>query len=153
MGRFLIYLSALMGAGFLVAGGLMFYSQVLRGRKEAEAEILSAEVERFEQTDDGRTVTLYRSKYQIRFDADGRVFTLPLRSLTGTSKPEPAQARLQANPVGSRRSIYYLPERPEDFVFEPLARRIGFALLCFTVGLAGIAVTALLRYQSQPLEW
>jgi hypothetical protein len=153
VGRFFFYLAGLIGAGFLIAGALMFYGQVARGRKEAEAEILSGEVERFEQTDEGQTVTLYRSKYEIRFRAEGREITVPLRSHTGTAKPEPAQARLRENPPGSRRPIYYLPERPEDFVFDPLGRRIGISLLCLSIGLTGIAVTALLLYQSQPAEW
>ena len=153
MPKFIPYAVALLGLVFALAGCALFYGQVVRGRKQAEAEILSGEVESFEQTDEGTIVKLYRSKYEVRFDAEGREIRSPVRSTLGTSEPEPAQARLRGNPVGSRRPIYYLPARPEDFVIEPLERRIGFSLLFFSIGVTVMAVAGLLLYETQPLEW
>ena len=153
MPRFIPYVVALFGLLFALAGCALFYGQVLRGRKQAEAEILSGEVEAFQQTDEGTTVTLYRSKYEVRYNAEGQEFQAPVRAMLGTSKPEPAQARLRGNPVGSRRPIYYLPGSPEDFVIEPLERRIGVSLLFLSIGVTIMAVAGLMLDEAQRLEW
>ena len=143
MPKLAILATALFGAVFFVVGILLFYSQVFRGRKQAEAEILSAELESFQQTDEGNTVTLFRSKYEVRYEVDGRVFTTAVRSATGTSSRASVEAKLRDNPVGSRRPLYYLPNKPDNVALDPVSRRAGFSLIFVTIGLTVLAGSAL----------
>jgi hypothetical protein len=143
MYKFAIIVVAVIGAFFLVVGMLLFYLKVYRGRKATEALILSSEVESFEHTDEGVTTTLFRSKYEVRYQVDGRLFTTVVRSSTGVSNRASVEAKLRNNPVGSQRPLYYLPNRPEDVELEPVLRRAGFSLIFVTVGLTILAGSAL----------
>lgn len=151
--KFGIYTSGLVGLLFVGVGLWMFYSQVLRGRKQADAEILTAAVESFEQTNDSVTTTMYRTKYEIRYLAEGRYFTIPVRSTYANSRRAVAEKRLLDNPAGSRQPIYYLPDRPESVSLEPLPRRAGFAFLFLSVGVIILGFTAILWFSSLPYEW
>jgi hypothetical protein len=153
MPKLLSYVTVLFGLVFFIAGSWLLYVQVLQGRKETEAEILSGEVERFEQTEEGTTTTLYRSKYEVSFTAEGRFFRRPLQGNFSSNNAGDIQKRLSRNPPGSRRPIYYLRARPESFVLEGLSRRIGTSFLFMAIGVTVMAVGALLLYQAQPLEW
>jgi hypothetical protein len=151
--KLLSYATVLIGLVFFVAGSWLFYLQVLQGRKQADAEILSAEMESFEQTDEGTATKMYRSKYEVSYSAEGRLIRQPLRGNLSSWKPQDILERLKKNPVGSRRPLYYVPARPEDVMFDPLSRRIGFSLLFLSIGATIIGFGALLLYHGQPLDW
>jgi hypothetical protein len=151
--KVIITLTGLIGAVLFLGGCWLFYNQVLQGRKQADAEILGAELESYQQTDEGTTTTMYRSKYEVSYSAEGRLFRRPLKGNFGSSRSESIAARLRKNPVGSRRPVYYLPGQPENIVIDPLARRFGFALLFLSIGATVVAVAGLLYYTAQPLEW
>jgi uncharacterized protein DUF3592 len=151
--KFLLYLCGLIGIVFLLAGGLLFFNQVWRGRKQADAEILAVEVEAFENHDDGRTFTSYRAKYEVRYEAGGRTYQILLRGNLVSASAEAAKLKSLNNPVSSLRPLFYLPERPEDVVLDPLGRRIGFSLLFVSIGLTVLACTALMWLQARPLDW
>ena len=153
MTKFVIFFLAFFGAVFSVAGSYLFYSQVLRGRKQTEAEILSVDVESFKTQDEGEVYTAYRAKYEIRFSAGGRLFQLPLSGNLASATADEARAKARSNPVGSHRPVYYLPARPEDIVLDSLGRRFGFCLLLLSIGLSVLAGSVLLWYIAQPLEW
>jgi len=151
--KFFIYLCGLIGIAFLLAGSLLFFNQVLRGRKQTEAEILGVAVEAFENHDEGRTFTSYRAKYEVRYEAEGRSYRVPLRGNLVSASAEEARLRSSSNPPGSRRPLFYLPDRPENIVLDPLGRRIGFSLLFLSIGLTVVACAVLLWLQSRPLDW
>lgn len=154
MSRIFVNFLALVGLCFCIAAIFMFNSQVLAERRTADAEILSVDVESYNhQDDDGRTVPAYRPKYEIRYQAEGSTFQLPVKSPHAFSNPGKAEARARHNPPGSHRPVYYLPKDPESFVLDPAQRRIGFALLVFSIGLTLVGGAALLRYLMQPLYW
>lgn len=153
MPKFLVYLCGLIGMAFLVAGGLLFFNQVLRGRKQADAEILAVEVEGFEDHQDGQAFTRYRAKYEVRYEAGGRTYQIPLQGNFVSASDGEARLRSANNPVGSLRPIYYLPDRPEDVALDPLGRRIGFSLLVLSVGLTVLGCSVMMWLQAQPLNW
>ena len=153
MPKFVIFFLAFFGAVFSLAGSVLFYSQVMRGRKQVEAEILSVDVESFKTQDEGEVYTAYRAKYEVRFSAAGRVYQLPLSGNLASATPDEAKAKAHRNSVGSHRPIYYLPARPEDIVLDPLARRFGFCLLLLSIGLCVLASAVLLWHVAQPLDW
>jgi hypothetical protein len=154
MPKWIIYLCALFGLVFFLAGCALFFTQVLRGRKQTQAEVLDAEVEAFQYTDEGQTSTRYRAKYDVRFEtAEGRPIRTPILGSLAAGDPETVKKKLRENPAGSHRPIYYLPARPENIVTDPLARRVGVSLLFLTIGATILAVSGLLLYQTQPLEW
>jgi hypothetical protein len=148
-----LYLCAAIGLVFSLAGSILLYSQVLRGRKQTEAEILSVEVESYQEHDEGQTFTAYRARYQVRYQAEGRLFQLPLRGNLVSHSADEAKLKVRTNTVGARRTIYYLPERPENFVLDPLERRAGLSLLFLSIGLTIVAASLLLWYQARPLDW
>lgn len=151
--KLLSWFTILIGALFFLLGSWFFYYQVLQGRKQTEAEILSAELGTFQDTDEGKTTTKYRSKYEVTYNVEGRLFRRPLQGNLGTRNKQDVQTRLSKNPVGSRRPIYYLRTRPEDFTLEPLGRRIGVSLVFLTIGVTILGVGASLWMSAQPLEW
>ena len=151
MPKFVPYVLGLFGVLFFAAALVLFYGQVLRGRKEAEAEILSGAVESFQQSDENSTGTFYRPRYQVRYMAGGRLFTISVASPTGTAR-DAAEARLHNN-IGSRLPLYYLPSQPENVTLDPLHRRAGAVLLFLTVALTILGVAAILWYSSRPVEW
>lgn len=153
MPKFVIYSLAIFGAVFSIVASYLLYSQVLRGRKQSEAEILSVDVESFKTQNDDQVYTAYRAKYQVRFSADGRSFQLPVSGNLASLTADEARAKAGHNPVGSRRPVYYLPGRPEDILLDPPARRFGFCLLLLSIGLSILAGSVLLWRQAQPLEW
>jgi hypothetical protein len=151
--KFAIYLSAAIGLFFSAAGVLLTCSQVLRGRKPTEAEILSATVESYQASGDGQTYTAYRTKYEVRYLAEGRFFERPLRGNQVSRMAEEARHKSRHNTAGARRTVYYLPGRPEDFLPDPLGFRAGLSLLTLSIGLAILAGTVLMWYQAKPLDW
>jgi hypothetical protein len=153
MPKFFIYLTCLIGLGFLLAGCVLFFNQVLRGRRQAEAEILAGEVEAFQNNDEGQRFTSYRAMYEVRYQAGGETYQIPLRGNFISATAEEAKIRLANNPVGSLRPIYYLPDRPENVVIDSLSRRIGFSLLFLSIGLAVLACSVLMWLLARPLDW
>jgi Protein of unknown function (DUF3592) len=151
--KFFFYLLGLIGIVFLLAGSVLFFTQVLRGRKQTEAEILRVAVEAFQNHDEGQTFTSYRAKYEVRYQAGGRTYQIPLRGNLVSASAEEASRKSANNPVGSLRPIYYLPDRPEDVSLDPLGRRIGFSLLFASIGLSVLACAVLLWLQARPLDW
>jgi hypothetical protein len=151
--KFFISLCGLIGIAFLLAGSLLFFNQVLRGRKRTEAEILGVAVEAFENHDEGRTFTSYRAKYDVRYEAEGRSYQLPLRGNLVSASAEEARLKSSSNPPGSRRPLFYLPDRPENVVLDPLGRRIGFSLLFLSIGLTVLASSVLMWLLARPLDW
>jgi hypothetical protein len=147
--RFLLYLCGLIGIVFLLAGGYLFFKQVLGARKQAEAEILTVELEAFQNHDEGQTVTSYRTKYEVRYQAGG----IPLRGNLVSASAEEARLKSVNNPVGSLRPLFYLPGRPENVILDPLGRRVGFSLLFISIGLTVLAGTVLMWLQARPLDW
>ena len=153
MPKFFLYLCGLIGIAFFFAGSLLFFNQVLRGRKQTDAEILDVAVEAFENHDEGQTFTSYRAKYQVRYEAEGRSYQLPLRGNLVSASAEEARLKSQNNPPGSRRPLFYLPNQPENVVLDPLGRRIGFSLLFLSIGLTVIGCAVLMWFQARPLDW
>jgi hypothetical protein len=153
MPKFFIYLWAAIGTGFLLAGFILLFNQILRGRRQTDAEILSVDVESYQTRDEGQTFTAYRSRYEVRYQAEGRTFSVPLRGNLASATADEARSKSRNNPVGSRRPIYYLPDQPENFVLDPLGRRTGFSLLFLTIGLSAVGSALLSWYQAQPLDW
>jgi hypothetical protein len=151
--KFFIYLCCLIGLAFLLAGSLLLFNQALRGRKQTEAEILTVEVEGFRNHDEGQTFTSYRAKYEVRYQAGRTTYQIPLRGNLVSASAEEARLKSAKNPVGSLRPLYYLPDRPEDVVLDPLGRRIGFSLLFLSVGLTVVACSVLMWLQARPLDW
>jgi hypothetical protein len=147
------YLVGLCGAVFFIAGSLFLYFQVLRGRKQAQAEILGVDVESYETSDENGSVKQYRLRYQVQYTVDGRLFRVPLSGNRGSNTPEEARLRQPGNPVGQRRPVYYRPDKPEDVVIEPLGRRLGVSMLFISVGATILACSALMLYQTPPLDW
>jgi len=151
--KFLLYLCGVIGIGFLVAGSILFFTQVLRGRKQTEAEILAVEVEAFQSHDEGQTFTSYRTRYEVRYEAGGKTYQIPLHGNLVSATVEEATLKSADNRVGSRRPVYYLPDRPEDVALDPLGRRIGFSLLFLSIGLTVLACSGLMWLQARPLDW
>jgi hypothetical protein len=152
--EFITYLCTLIGGGFTFAGCLLFSTQVLGGREQAEAEILAVEIESLQTSDDdGRPQTTYRAKYEVRYQADGRAFQLTVHGNVASHSPDEARRKSLVNPPGSRRPVYYLPTKPDDFVLDPLGRRLGASLLTLSIGLSVLACSALLWCHLQPLDW
>lgn len=100
-----------------------------------------------------KTVTLFRSKYEVRYEVDGRIFTNVVRSATGTSSRESVEAKLRGNPVGSRRPLYYLPNQPDNVALDPVSRRAGFSLIFVTIGLTILAGSALAWPCGERYQW
>lgn len=142
--KFFIYCVALFGLIFGLVGCLFLWTQVLRGRKQAQAEIIVVEIESFENNGGDVTSTAYRAKYRVRYETEGRYYELPATGSHSSATHDAALAKSRLSPVGSLRPIYYLPGRPENFSLDPLGRRFGISMIFVAVGLTVLGASILL---------